>query len=104
MLVVGSWSVRLLVLASVCNFLLFFGRDILVRIGVARRRMSHQAKRFAEKPPEYYHRCLVCGITDRTHPHMEFRYCSKCAGSCCYCSEHLRNHDHVAAEVDPAKT
>ena len=53
-----------------------------------------------ERKPEYYHRCTICGITDRTHPQMDFRYCSKCAGSPCYCADHLRNHEHIV--VAPA--
>jgi len=91
----GDGLTRLLVLASVCNFLVFFAKDILVRIQTGRRRMAIQAARMAEKPKPFFHRCVVCGITDRSHPRMDFRYCSKCSGSCAYCSEHLANHDHV---------
>jgi hypothetical protein len=83
------------VLASVSNYLLFFGRDLLQLVRTGHRRMTWQAARFAAKEPEYYHRCLVCGITDRSHRDMDFRYCSQCVGNCCYCVEHLRNHEHV---------
>jgi hypothetical protein len=100
-LVFGDWLSRLLVLASVCNFLLFFGKDIVQRVRTARRRMATQAARLTAREPAYYHRCAVCGITDRTHPKMDFRYCSKCAGNHGYCEEHLRNHEHVTA-VDTA--
>jgi hypothetical protein len=66
--------------------------------------MKYQAARLSTREPAYYHRCTICGITDRTDPKMEFRYCSKCAGSCCYCMEHLRAHEHVAAgETAPEK-
>jgi hypothetical protein len=94
-LVFGGWLTRLLVLASVCNFLLFFGRDIVERIQAGRRHMAGQAARFAVREPTYFHRCTVCGITDRTHPDMDFRYCSKCEGTYGYCMEHLHNHEHV---------
>lgn len=97
----GDWSSRLLVLASVANFLLFFGSDILERIRIGRRRMAVQAANFAVREKPYFHRCLTCGTTDRTHPNMEFRYCSKCAGNCCYCMEHLKDHEHVAASEKP---
>lgn len=101
--VFGNWTVRLVVVASVANFLIFFGKDILAQIANGRRRMARQARAFAKDDPAYYadvprrghHKCRVCGITDRTDPHMEFRYCSKCAGECCYCGEHLKSHDHV---------
>jgi hypothetical protein len=104
-LLVAPWHTRLIVLASVCNFLLFFGKDILQRMGAGRRHMASQAARFATegRRPEFYHRCTICGITDRSHPQMDFRYCSKCPDGFCYCAEHLRNHEHLppkAAALD----
>jgi hypothetical protein len=100
-MIFGGWLGRLLVLASVCNFLLFFAGDIVQRIRSGQRRMARQAAQFGLKPPPYFHRCVVCGITDRTHPQMDFRYCSQCNGTCGYCQDHLRNHEHVnAGEVE----
>jgi membrane associated rhomboid family serine protease len=95
--VFGSWDNRLMVLASVGNFLLFFGKDIAQQVRTAHRRMGIRAASLSTRKPAYYHRCTVCGITDRTDPQMEFRYCSKCAGDRAYCMDHLRSHDHVAA-------
>jgi len=97
-LIFGDWLSRLLVLASVCNVLLFFSKDIVQRVRTGRRRMALQAARLSEKQPEYFHRCVVCGITDRTHPKMDFRYCSKCVGSQGYCQDHLREHTHITTE------
>ena len=94
-LVLGSPVSRLLVLASICNFLLFFGKDIIHRVRTGRRRMALQAAQLAVRKPSYYHRCTVCGITDRTHPQMDFRYCSKCVGAHAYCAEHLGKHEHI---------
>lgn len=98
----GSWSERLMATASVFNFFLFFGRDIVMRMRGARRRMAQQAGqiRSRNKPR---HRCAICGITNLTHPDMDFRYCSKCDGSPCYCQEHLKNHQHVIA-AEPQET
>lgn len=42
------------------------------------------------------HRCAVCGRTEEDGEQMEFRYCSKCAGSYEYCQDHLYTHQHVA--------
>ena len=39
-LVFGAWTTRLLVLASICNFLLFFSKDILYRVRRGRRSMA----------------------------------------------------------------
>ena len=41
------------------------------------------------------HRCAVCGRTEEDGAQMEFRYCSKCAGSYEYCQDHLYTHQHV---------
>jgi hypothetical protein len=97
MLIFGDWSIRLLVMASVSNFLLFFAADIVARLKTGRRRIAYQAKQFGlQKEKPYFHRCVVCGITDRSHPQMEFRYCSKCDGAQGYCMDHLHDHPHIA--------
>lgn len=100
-LIVGDWNSRAMILASICNFLLFFWRDILDRAQTGHRRMRMQTAHYASraKEPAYRHRCATCGITDKTHPNAEFRYCSKCAGGLAYCAEHLRNHEHVVEPV-----
>jgi hypothetical protein len=98
-LIFGDWITRLLVLASVCNYLLFFWSDIKDRIKTGRRHMTSQAARFSQTRPEKepFHRCVVCGITDISHPDIDFRYCTQCAGTPGYCSEHLPGHQHIAS-------
>lgn len=99
-LAVGDPATRLMVAASLGNFFLFFGADILARMRGGQRRMQRSARHFAAKAaePEARHTCKVCGKTDRTHPQLDFRYCSKCANDECYCAEHIFNHVHTAAE------
>ena len=46
------------------------------------------------KEKEVIHKCVVCGITEKEDPKMDFRYCSKCSGKKCYCENHIRNHEH----------
>jgi len=92
-ILIGSWSTRLLVLASISNFLLFFGKDILWRMKTGNRKMVFQSKQFTSSK-EPFHKCAVCGITDISHPQMEFRYCSDCSGLG-YCRDHIFNHQHV---------
>jgi hypothetical protein len=103
--VVGPWSARLLVLAATGNFLLFFAGDIVERIRTGRRHMAHQARVFAGRRDEHHsrHRCRVCGKTDLSHPQLDFRYCSKCAGNQCYCADHIFNHEHVLVDEDAKK-
>jgi hypothetical protein len=102
-LAVGSWPARLLVMASIGNFLLFFTRDIVQGIRSGRRRMAYRAQQFgaASDEPEARHRCHVCGRTELTNRELDFRYCSKCAGDECYCSEHLGNHVHTTVARNP---
>ncbi len=95
MLVFGDWTERMLVLASISNFLLFFHRDIFHRLRIGRRHMEFQASLFGGRSRPYFHRCTVCGITDQSDPHAQFRYCRKCEGSHAYCMEHLLNHEHI---------
>ncbi len=95
--ITGSWSTRLLVLASIGNFLLFFGQDIFYRLKTGRRHMTSQARQFGGKPSAF-HTCSVCGITDVSHPNMEFRYCPDCGGLG-YCKDHIFDHKHVANKV-----
>jgi hypothetical protein len=101
MLIAGPWMIRMMVLAAISNFVLFFWRDIIERVSHGRRRMSQQAKHYAaaKRQPEYRHRCTVCGVTDKSHPDEDFRYCSKCDGQYAYCSKHIRDHEHIAEAV-----
>ncbi len=104
--IVGSWSERLAVLAAIGNFLLFFSGNIISGIRSGRQRMTHQARVFAASPDEREprHRCRICGKTELSDPRADFRYCSKCAGNQCYCSDHLFNHEHLLVEEETKKT
>ncbi len=99
-LLAGSWSTRLLVLAATGNFLVFFSGEIVARIRSGRRRLAHQAQTAGARRDarEARHRCRVCGRTDLTDTKLDFRYCSKCAGNECYCSDHIFNHEHVLVD------
>jgi hypothetical protein len=92
-IMVGSWQTRFLVIASISNFLLFFGRDIYWRMRSGKKRMVTQVREYSGNK-EAFHTCAVCGITDLSHPAMEFRYCPECGGQG-YCTDHIFNHDHT---------
>ncbi|MPQ44668.1 rhomboid family intramembrane serine protease [Clostridium tarantellae] len=92
-----SIGAKLLYLAPVINFLLFFGKDII-------KSTKHKGKNYARKQKYNAkvipingprHKCTVCGITELDDPNMEFRYCSKCKGKQCYCINHIKNHKHI---------
>ncbi|MBQ7713650.1 MAG: hypothetical protein IJT71_02045, partial [Oscillospiraceae bacterium] len=43
--------------------------------------------------------CAVCGRTNETDPELEFRYCSRCAGYHCFCSDHIFSHVHFTDDA-----
>ena len=67
----------------------------------AASRYFHNAVRQTQREQQsqgYRHKCAVCGRTDVTNPELQFRYCSKCAGYHCFCSDHIFNHVHFTDE------
>ena len=99
-LVSGSWMTRMLVVATVANYLLFFGREHVRdwRHGQRKRVFRTEAKRAMASAK---HVCAVCGLSSADEPRTLFRYCSKCTGQRCFCPEHIRDHVHVI-ENEPA--
>lgn len=79
---------RLAVLVSLANYFLFFGadhfREIRHRSTVATRRRRFQQA--AAPVEEALHRCAVCGRTEATDPHLDFRVARDGEE---YCVEHL---------------
>lgn len=88
-------SLKVAAVASLINYFVFFGKDIVTRSKRTRTVYSNR-RRFQESIPikTNFHRCEVCGITEKDNPNMEFRYCSTCKGLHEYCMDHLRNHEH----------
>ena len=101
-------------LVALGNYLLFTGKDILNLLPLswrARLRKKTAPKQAPQKTgtipfgrkvadtPQgkaaYTHRCTICGRTDSSDPQLEFRYCSRCNGYFCYCSDHISNHTHI---------
>ncbi len=85
--VVSGWAMRLAILASLANYILFFGpkflREKRERHQTAQRRARFEADKPAKGAP--LHVCAGCGVTDVTRPDMDFRvaadgldYCEEC--------------------------
>ena len=94
---------NLLPVVAILNYLLFFGSDLAELIRPVKARNSKTAVnfkkeksriRYEEKNKSYNYKCSVCGKTDAEYPNMEFRFCSRCAGYHCFCSEHINSHVH----------
>ena len=114
---VFDFPLNLFPLVAICNYLLFFGKDIINIIPVSWQ--ANFSRLFRKKPKKaakgpilfpsagsyeasvatvkapYTHRCTVCGRTDNSNPELEFRYCSRCNGYFCYCEDHINNHTHI---------
>ena len=114
----GLFPYSLFPLVALLNYFLFFGKDVVNLLPLswqanARRLFrkkspqqpktgtvpfpsagSYQATTAKSEAP-YTHKCTVCGRTDATNPELEFRYCSRCSGYHCYCSDHISNHTHI---------
>jgi hypothetical protein len=90
----GSLPDRLQIGASVVAFFLFFLADMIRTLRNGQRTKARRAEKVAEQEKPR-HVCYVCGKNDRTHPQLDFRYCSKCAGDQCYCPDHIQHHAHV---------
>jgi hypothetical protein len=100
-----NWIIWITVTASVCNFLLFFSKEIFWRARAGRWHMAQQVRKIAEqkkKPPR--HECSVCKATNVTHPSFSFRYCTKCPGTPCFCEEHLKDHQHEEISTHTAES
>lgn len=103
----GSWIDAVLPVVALLNFAVFFAPEV-TRFARSEHTRSKQAAHFhnAVRQPQreqqaqgYRHKCAVCGRTDVSDPELQFRYCSKCAGYHCFCTEHIFNHVHFTDEM-----
>ena len=104
-LLAGQVLLALLPVVAILNYLLFFYSDIRAFLGLKQKTAAHKrnhktvdfqaAQKHVKEKKGYLHKCAVCGRTDQTNPELEFRYCSKCNGYYCYCSDHINSHVHI---------
>jgi hypothetical protein len=91
---------KVAIIVSILNYFLFFGKDILLNSKNRGNVMYRKTKYKMSMPPKKasFHKCTVCGITEKDNQQMEFRYCLSCEGSFEYCMDHLKNHEHIKKE------
>ena len=102
----GNWAGAVIPLISLANFFLFFAPEIRGYTKTEQKRARQSAKfhndvrqvQREQRVQGYRHKCAVCGRTDTANPTLQFRYCSKCAGYHCYCTDHIFNHVHFTDE------
>lgn len=106
--IIGGWAVKLMILASMLNFIIFFvgvmggmAKNAYRRESFYQKAQPHSGPRRVKVGPYSkvvdnvaFHRCCICGKTEKDDPNMQFRYCSQCDGAREYCMDHLHNHEH----------
>lgn len=104
-IVLLDFPLNLLPLIAMLNYFVFFGEGLvneLKRFKSGNRKTSREFKRkvstikYEQKLRSFDYKCEICGKTDVDYPDMEFRYCSKCEGYHCFCSDHINNHIHFS--------
>ena len=89
--VAGNLALKMAMVASLINYLLFFGPEIYARLrqrkAVGQRRQKFERAAPAEDEP--LHRCVVCHRSDVTNPELDFRVARDGND---YCMEHLPKH------------
>lgn len=105
-IMMNSFPTNLLPLLALLNYFVFCWPSISRFFSRLKRRGQtpssktvnfNQARKKAERETAsapYRHKCAVCGRTDTDHPELQFRYCSRCVGYHCFCSDHIDHHVH----------
>lgn len=95
---------NLLPVAALGNYLLYCGGILLTPL--RRKKTKAQKQTYVNfhremdrvnaerRAAPYRFRCDTCGRTDVSDPSLEFRYCSRCQGYHCFCTEHINKHVH----------
>jgi hypothetical protein len=92
----GDLSVKLAIVAALINFFIFFGKGLMTFVKGRGFAYNNKRKYVSQVPKrDTFHKCTICGVTEKDDKQMEFRYCSSCEGHHEYCMEHLRNHEHI---------
>ncbi len=86
--VMGDISTRVMIAASVLNFLVIFRKDIAGQVRTGQRRVAEAAV----KTLDAFHLCHECGLTELKDRHADFRVCSRCSKE--FCMSHLKTHAH----------
>ncbi|WOO42856.1 hypothetical protein [Rubellicoccus peritrichatus] len=96
--ITGSLATKLVVVAACVNLLLFFGKSLFTSVKATQRRKAFERERAVEAE-EPFHRCVICGLTDKDDPDMDFVYDSGNG----YCEKHAYLVDATPEEREAAK-
>lgn len=91
---VSSWPERVIIIASVLNFIVFFfSTRNYNRVSPAAIKRKRDYRKKVNAATIRRHKCAICGRTEADGD-IEFRFCSKCNGNYEYCQDHLFTHEH----------
>lgn len=104
----GAWPYAIIPVMALLNFVIFFWPELtrFFRLEQSRTKQAAHfhnttagARRQAQQPEAGVRQCAVCGRTNLTNPELDFRYCSRCAGYHCFCSDHIFSHVHFTDDA-----
>ncbi len=87
----GDLGGKTLLVLSVSNFLIFFGKEIFYTLQDRVNHGSFTLKQQSEVGKTYM-QCTVCRKTELDR--KIFYYCHTCIPELCYCDDHIKSHKH----------
>ncbi len=103
----GAWYYAIIPVMALLNFVIFFWPALQrllhlesthIKQTTRFRNTAAAARHEAQQANAGVRKCAVCGRTNLTNPELDFRYCSRCAGYHCFCSDHIFSHVHFTDE------
>ena len=98
--IIANKAYAVMALVSLLNFLIYAStfrsiQRMTPKEVYRRKAYEHKVAQAQAMKNMPRHKCAICGRTEKDHPDLEFRYCSKCEGNYEYCQDHLFTHEHV---------
>ena len=98
--IIANKAYAVMALVSLLNFLIYAStfrsiQRMTPKEVYRRKAYEHKVAQAQVMKNMPRHKCAICGRTEKEHPDLEFRYCSKCEGNFEYCQDHLFTHEHV---------
>ena len=92
-LLVGDLGTKLMIVASITNFAIFCGADVVRWLRRGKQQLSQAVKVVANEGVAF-HRCAACGMTELKDPNARFRMCTECVPAHEFCMVCLDGHTH----------